>query len=175
MALKKRGMSEVVSSLLLILLTIASITIIVGVIVPFVKNNLSGTECFKTRDYFKFDESFGFNCYDEENGKYLITIKASGDNSSGKKIEGFNLRFLSEDNVNNAVLEVKNGIASGAISMLNPTIGGGNLVVPFSGGKYSVLTYNYTSSVIYKKVEVYPLIEKKVCDMSDSVKLVECG
>ncbi len=175
MALKKKGMSEVVSSLLLILLTIASITIIVGVIVPFVKNNLGKTDCFKTRDYFKFDESFGFNCWDELNNRYLITVKANGDNSNAEKINGFNLRFLSEGDINNVVLEIKDGETLSGFNMIDTDIGGGNLIIPFSGGKYSVLTYNYTSSVIYKKVEIYPLIGKKVCDISDSINLVKCG
>ena len=62
--IKKKGISEVVATMLLVLLAVLGVTIIAGFVVPYIKDNLSSTGCFKARDYYKFDNSFGFNCYE---------------------------------------------------------------------------------------------------------------
>ena len=99
----------------------------------------------------------------------MITIRATGENSTSKDIKGFNLRFLKE-NGESYLLEIKEGVAPEGVMMM----GGGNLAVPLVGGNYSVLSYNYTSSIKYDEVEVYPLMDK-ICDISDSIKLSGCG
>ena len=152
MIIEKRGLSSVIATALLILLTIIAVTMIAAFVVPFVRNSLEETSCFEFRDYFKFDESLGYNCYqDNANDRwYLTTIRAKTDESIAGKVDGFALRFVKQDAVER-------------IDVLN-------------GRPASVLGYNYSSSNYYEKAEIYAIIENdKICDMSDSIKLTKCG
>ncbi len=169
MIVKKKGMSDVVANMLIILLTITAVVIVGNIVIPFVNRSLESTSCFEYRDYFKFDQSFGYNCYDESNDRYLITIKTD---SNSEKVEGFSLRFL-EDGGSSNLVAVKNNTIYNEVKMLED-VANGKLIIP--GEKYSALTYNYSSNLIYERVEIYPVIkENKICDLSDSIKLIKCN
>ena len=172
--LKKRAISSVVATMLLILLTIVSISILAGFIVPFVKKSLKSTDCFEFRSYYKFDDSFGYNCYDTNGNEksYSITLKADGTNTD-EEPESLSLRFFKANGV--TVLNIKNGNTLPEITMLDPSLGS-NLIIPTAGGTYPVLSYLYTSNDLYDKVEVYPVLaDNKVCEKSDSVKIIKCS
>ena len=172
MKFKKKGVSSVVATMLLIMLTIVSISILYSFVVPFVKKSLKSTDCFEFRSYYKFDDSFGYNCY-TENGiekSYLITLKADSSNTD-KQPESLSLRFFKSSGV--TVLNIKNGDTQPDIKMLDPSLT--SLIIP-SSGSYPLLSYVYTSDELYTKVEVYPVLtDNKVCDKSDSVKIIKCG
>ena len=172
--MEKRGLSTVIASVLLILLTISAVAIVISFVVPFVNKSLKNTECFEFRDYIKFDDTFGYNCYEQSSGtkSYVLSVRAKADNSSAENIIGFNLRFLG-DGVGNS-LSLKKGEPVGDVRIVGE-LGGGNILIPQSGSKYSVLSYNYTSSDNYEKAEIYATInENRICDISDSVKLRKC-
>lgn len=169
-----RGLSDVLATVLLISLTIAAVGIIVGFIVPFVNKSLGSTNCFEFRDYFRFEESFDYNCFynDADNKIYSLTVRPQADNSSSDKIIGFDLRFFGLSTASTTSVRT-DGTSSSGISMLNSI----PIQIPQSGGLYSVLTYNYTTDVNtdYNKVEIYPVIEKgKICEASDSINLARC-
>ncbi len=168
-----RGMSSVVASVLLILITISAVAIISTFIIEFTDKSLKSTECFDFRDYFSFDQSFDYNCRDESNGIYLISVKSRPDNSSSEFIDGLSLRFMGDGNT--ATEHIIGGTPTGIIEMMDERIGNGRLVIPKSGSRYSALTYNYSSNEIYNKIEVYALLKGgKICDMSDSIEIVPC-
>ena len=173
--LYKKGLSAVIATVLLVLLTIAAGGIIANFVVPFVKDSLSGTECVKFRDYFKFEEDFEYNCYDD-NGLHGVSIKVV-DNSDADKVKGFDLIFKKEDSAKK--VSVRNGniesCSAGEISILGGTCLD---VIEIPGaGSYYVVTYIYNSSGgDYKKAEIYAVIENDdVCELSDSIKLIPCG
>lgn len=172
--MEKRGLSTVIASVLLILLTISAVGIVISFVVPFVNKSLENTECFEFRDYFKFDDSFGYNCYEESltTKSYVLTVRAKADNSSAENVIGFNLRFLGEG-IGNSV-SLKSGESVGDVKIVG-NFGGGNIVIPKSGSRYSALSYNYTISDNYEKAEIYATIKgDKICDLSDSIKLKKC-
>ena len=50
---RKRGLSNVVSTILLVLLTFSAVVIVAGILIPFVRDSLNeGSECLDYRDYF---------------------------------------------------------------------------------------------------------------------------
>ena len=54
-----KGMSGIVATVLLIMLTIVLGAFLAKFVIPFVKNNLSkSSECLDYRDHFSFQESF---------------------------------------------------------------------------------------------------------------------
>lgn len=171
-----KGVSPVVSEVLLVLLTIAAVAIISTLIVNFIKPNLEkSTECVPYQDYLKFREEIGgirYNCYDENSDKVGASINAkSGVEDSN--IAGFKIVFVESDG-STTVKEINNNLEAGCgqdkISMFGSC--SGNLKVPKSGDTY---TYVYNSGKTFKTMEVYPILSNgRVCDRSDSINIINC-
>ncbi|MEK6933488.1 MAG: archaellin/type IV pilin N-terminal domain-containing protein [Nanoarchaeota archaeon] len=188
---KKRGVSTIIATVLIILLTIAAAALLAQFIVPYVKDNLSGsTECLNYRDYFQFKEKLGnnnYNCYNLGNNikiKYGASISAVG-NDSDFNIKGFNLVFIGSDGSTKPVRVIDGVIVSGGqgtVQTYNPNHKAdnqnfflANIKVPKTG---ETNTYLYTSigDEDFVEMEVYPILKSdKICDLSDSIKLVNCA
>lgn len=176
--MKKRGLSPIVASILLIMLTIVAVAIIANFVTQFVKTNLpKTTECVPYKNYFEFQEEFtsggntnSYNCYDANNKKYYFSIKArSTDETINGSIKGFNIVF-NKENAETSVVEVYDGQVGKAI-MKNE----GDITIPSMGG---VRTYVYTiaGNEIFKSMDVYPVLKNdRLCDKSDSIDIVECA
>tara|TARA_Y100000310_G_scaffold339746_1_gene433418 strand:- start:621 stop:1154 length:534 start_codon:yes stop_codon:yes gene_type:complete len=169
----KRGVSPVVATVLLILLTIAGISIIAGVLIPFVSNSLeTSTACIEYRNYYTFSNEFSFNCYKEystpaANG-HAITLRAGSDSEVGEGIKGFELIFLKEGSSKKVTILNRSDVPGG-VQMLG---GGDKFEVPQPG---EIRTYIVNDSSLYTGIEVYPILaSEKVCDLSDSVILHLC-
>ncbi|MCX6748193.1 MAG: hypothetical protein NT076_01165 [Candidatus Pacearchaeota archaeon] len=66
----KKGLSEIISSVMLILVVIVAIGLIVAFVVPMIKDNLSGSKsCFDLNDYFKIS---GTSCYNTANTDLIV-------------------------------------------------------------------------------------------------------
>jgi flagellin-like protein len=171
----RRGVSPVVATVLLILITIAGISIIAGVLIPFISNNLeTSTACIEYRNYYEFSSDFSFNCYKEystpaANG-HAITLRAGSDSEVGEGIKGFEMIFLKEGSSKKIV--VLNGSQVSALAGVQMLGGGSIFEIPQPG---EIRTYIINDSSLYTGVEVYPvLVSEKVCDLSDSVILHLC-
>ena len=172
MRIKKRGLSGVVATALLLLITISAVVIAANFIIPFVNKSLESTSCFKFRDYFSFEEGDGFNCHNQES-IYSMSVKTRTDDKDADKIKGFIIRF--KNNVTTESINVTDGASSTAtFKMFEEVEEVGKLVIPKAGGDYSLLSYNYNSNVNYTIAEIYPILNGKICDMSDSIKLNNC-
>ena len=189
----KRGISPVIATVLIIMITISAIAIIAGFLVPFVRNSLQkSTECTSYSGYYLFDESFGYNCY---NGSiYKLSIKANFENSlatsvNATKIVKSNLNdslaegrggmkvVLNEQGGTSKVLEIKNNTI-GSVNENGISIAGdpeSNLRLPGPGG---IVTYEYQSSAENKFVsaEVYPILKSgRICaDQKESINIKPC-
>lgn len=163
---EKKGLSSVVVTISLVLLSIVAVAVIAGFIIPLVRDNLDeGTECFDYRAYFSFEEEFGFNCYREEFGTklYGVSVRAQTAGSEvEEKVKGFKLVFLKEgESVPVSVVD-----DSGEIRMLNTSK---PVEIPKSG---EVRTYVYESTETFDAVEIFPFLESgRVCDRSDSTNV----
>ena len=179
----KRGVSDVVATVLILLLTVAAVGVIAQFIVPFVKNSLEGsTECLDFQNYFTFQEKFvnstssvSYNCYDI-NSKHGASIRANTiKNESISSLAGLNIVFTSIAGTSK-VVEIKPGQAPGngpgGVYMLGrPTA---SLNIPRSGEVISYV-YNAASGEIYSKAEIYAILNSgKICDVSDSIQLKPC-
>jgi flagellin-like protein len=176
--MQKKGVSPVIATVMLILLTIAAVGIIAGFLIPFVKNSLTdSTTCFSYRDYFKFEQEFGYNCYapgsNGTNYLHAVSVRAGSDSSKGEDIKGFELVFMKagSSTKKSIVKEQLVNLESGGIRMLDKTKT--TLATPQSG---EMRTYVLNAGEdIYKGVEVYPVLQTgKVCDMSDKIELTAC-
>jgi len=114
--MQTRAMSEVVSNILLILITIAAVGLIASFIIPFIKDKLNnGTQCFDLKDYIQL-EDLGKNCYNTENtsfslsrgleeqdiSKIIVSLFSEGE---GKKFEIINGKFAGVKMIKNGVYQ----------------------------------------------------------------------
>lgn len=167
---KKRGMSAIVSTVLLVFVTIVAVVVIAGFIVPFVKNSLeSGSECLDFSDSLQFDSSFGFTCVGSD-GLYGVTVRNSLQEDFG--IGGFVLVFMKDGGAKSVKVLVGDtaGDEVGEIRMLNKTE---ELKIPERG---EVRTYVYHADKEYDSVEISPILENgKICEKTASSKFVDCS
>lgn len=164
--MKKRGLSEVVAVLGIVLVTFAAVVLLIGFIVPYVKTNLNkGSECLSYREYFIFERENGFNCFNQENGEYWISVRAKTiDNESASKIGGFKISFNKQ--TENEVVSISDGSSEANVRMVY----GNNLLTVPKGGE--IKTYAYRSVNTFSRAEIYPVLSSgRVCEMSDYVDL----
>ncbi|MEM3122285.1 MAG: hypothetical protein QXH60_02480 [Candidatus Pacearchaeota archaeon] len=160
--MEKRGLSTIVSSILLILITIIVIIIIASVIIPYVKENLKEENCldFMEEITIVYDES----CYlPEEPGvtpKTEVTIKFGNIN-----LDEIFLIFSNPNSVSSESYELKKGnnyppgfSNSGSVEL--PTKGGGEK--------------KYIINNDYRKVSVGASINGKRCSIADEEELFLC-
>ena len=177
----KRGLSPVVATILIIMLSVVAVSILAGFLVPFVKRSLYGsTECMPYSGYYTFDESLGYNCYatktGQENTLYVFSIKKSPDKSLNET-ESFKIVFITRDG-GTVPLDVKNGVASsntaGGIWMTGSPQGALRITSP---GGTATYTYNDTAKERFISMEIYPVLKSgKICgDGKDSININPCG
>ncbi len=169
----RKGISSIVATVVLILITVAAAVLIMGFVVPLVQNILNErTECLGYEDYFLFYEEFEYNCYQIEGGNYIYALSIEADTVPAEKLENINalkIQFLGggED----VGFEVRNGTTAGnnvgEMRMLNRAVS--TLTLPERGG---VKTYVYNSSVEFDMIEIYPVLKNdRTCAQTDKMRI----
>ena len=162
----KKGISDVIATVLILMLTIVTVVIIAGVIVPFVREGITeSTRCVPLREALAFDAEQPYNCYaDGLNG---VSVKAKFDESIS--ISGFSLVFA-KTGASESV-KVESNSPAGQIRMLNSSLT--TLSVPGPG---ELSTYVYRSNTNFDTVEIFPMLpDGKICDATDKIRLQACG
>jgi hypothetical protein len=169
----KRGMSDVVSTTLLVLITIAAAAVLTSFIMPFVKNGLeSSSECLPYKNTFKFESSFGYNCFDSANLSGMSVRGNLPENEAEMPLQ-FNVVFRS-DNGETKRVDFVNGSSTssaiGRVALLDRTKT--QLIIPSVG---EVQTYVFNGDIRYTEIEIYPVTKNgKICDKSDAIELPLC-
>lgn len=163
--LKKKGLSSVVATILLVLLTIVSVGVIAGYIVPMIVDNLKGTECFNYRNSFDFEEEFGYNCHNGSLYAVSVRTKVSSEEKF-QNIEGFRLVFVGGGEAK--TVDVKEGgEKTSEIRMLNSSLE--ILHIPKNG---EVKTYVFNATASFDLAKIHPILKSgDICDESGSVKI----
>lgn len=176
--LNKIALSAVVATIMLVLLTIVAVTIVASFIIPLVRKGLEeGTECFPYRDYFSFEEEFGYNCYNasSSNRLYAISVRAGPiTDEEEAKVKGFKLAFLSTgESITASVEQGFPALSSqGSIRMLDSSLD--SLEIP-KNGEVRTYVYNAQNAQSFTSVEIFPLLNSgKLCEETDSVRLDNC-
>ncbi len=168
----KKGVSTVVASVLIVMLTVLIVIFISQFIIPYVKNNLyKSSECLDYQKYFSFDDSLGYNC--KKNGMgYILSVKAEGQKELENNIGSLKLVFYGSGK--SFGLEVKDNKArNNTFFMINNIIN-----TPFKLPKTGeTQSYAYNVSENYNKVEVYTLLKSgRTCEAkNDEITLENCA
>jgi flagellin-like protein len=169
----KRGISPVVATIALLMITVAAAGVIAGIVVPLVRDRLNeSTECIGYEDYFKFYEEFDYNCYRVVDGETLIAISIEADTVPDEKLENIaGLRFAFLGGGESTGVNVMDGqdasSGSGGIRMLKTREV--KISIPERGG---VKTYVYHAPSFYDSVEVYPVLKSgRQCTETDKIRI----
>lgn len=167
--MNKRGVSSVVATVLLILLTVVAVGVIAQFLVPYVRNTLDDSSaCIDYQDYVSFNKQLNFNCYGDS--KYSFSIQVANKPELYSNLEGFVIG-LEGDNVSKP-LRIVSG--SNEISMLDSN----EVAIPKSG---ETRTYSYVSDYIYNHAKIYSLIKnsrgsERLCEMpDDEIEIKRCA
>ena len=175
----KRGVSPIVATILIILITFVAAVVIARFIVPLVSENLEeSTECVDVSDYFYFETEFGYNCYDpvrDSNNDvirrlYGVSIGAQGSGENlEQEIKGFRIAFANEQGSKALSVEIGEPVNrdDGGIRMLDESK---NIFeLPAIG---EVRTYVYNTTEVFNSVRVHSILKNnRICDQSDSISL----
>ncbi|MBI3334666.1 type IV pilin [Candidatus Pacearchaeota archaeon] len=167
--MKKRGLSTIVATVLIIMITVVSAAVIATFVVPFVRDGLQkSTECVDYDSYFMFDESLRYNCY--AGTGYNISVRAANLQSASEKVKGFNLVLYAEGY--SIAVPVLAGEPVNAMRMFDITAPA--LAVPRAG---ETRTYYYDDGAVYTSGELYPILASgKVCKQrNDRIAFVRCS
>lgn len=160
MHMHKRGLSPVIATVLLLIITFVAVAILATYIIPFITGSLKDSgSCYKVLNGLTFSET-GYNCVanDVDAAKERTGFSVRVDNEN---IVGFKVNLYSQGQ--SEVREIMNGTQANSIVMLN---GGALLEMPQTGG---VLTYVATDNM-YERIELNPILRSgMVCGVSDTL------
>jgi len=172
----KKGVSPIIATILLILISIVAFASIVAFVVPFVKEQLEGSkECFNVPEQISIIDSSEYTCFNNDKIKVGVSVKRS---SEEVEIGGFQIAIQGKNSAgeeSSVVVEIKEGESVANVQMLNEA---GSLVLPKKGEEKTyviTLAAGRTPSPVSspEKVVIAPISAKgKLCNIADEVEEV---
>jgi len=182
---ENRGVSSVVATVLLILLSVIAVTLLISFVRPFVEKNLKkSTECLPYQEYFEFKETYNdgqkdisYNCWEQRTGYVLTGAMVSGKEGIRSEdlglLDGFQVVFKDANSVVESVKVLEGATTNRNLSSIwvfNYTTN----ILSFPKPGDSQL-YVYNGSRAFSSEEIYPVLKTgKVCEKIDSIMLKKC-
>ena len=147
----RRSQSQVVSTILLILISISAIVVIISFVMPLINDQLSESDCFEVLDEVTIVNSPVYTCY--TSGKMNVRIAIN----ENKDLDGFVI--VLGDDITSESYEIREGVTS--VSGVEMYDGNAVIEVP---GKKGERTYGITRASSPNFVDVYPILKSgKIC------------
>lgn len=151
--MKKRAMSEIVSTVLIIMISVVAVGILSAVMIPLVKTNLSfNSACSTAGSGIYLDSIEGYSCLDKNNEILSVNIKKKDLDLNISRVK---LNVFSDDGSHSYYI---------------------NLPERFSG---RIFYLNVSGLNDLEKVEVYPIVslgnKNRLCDSGGSIKVSLCS
>jgi len=163
----KKGVSSIIATILLILISIFAATVIIGFVVPFVKDTLAEEkECYEVKDQLKINTESAYTCVYGGGKNASVTIRRE---FGEVEIKGFKMGVYGDDGAR--VFDIKEGMIVTDVQMIN---GSTILSLPEKGGER---TYNITTTLTsIDEVKIVPLrINGKPCSKAvNTAKIKGC-
>jgi len=157
---KKSAQSQIVATVLLILITIVAAGLIMAFVIPFVKDKLPSQNENCLEVISKVRISSGYTCYDSPNNTQSVQIHIDDIRDS---IKGFVIELGGPSSKATRALEDDNS----GVSMY----GGGSFELP---NNTEERTYNIPADTKPTYIAVYPVLKNdKLCEASDTARDVE--
>jgi len=161
--INKRGISAVVATVLIILITVAAVTIIWAAIIPMINNQLEeGTLCLDAVSQVTIVDE-GYTCYDSSDSNVSIQIAHGAEDFLLADMQ----MLISEGGDTTSILLVGSGVYT-----LNDLPG-------VNEEKVLYAEYSNTTIAGPSKVEIAPVVKigntQETCEISSSVVLRACN
>ena len=160
----KKSQAEVVVTVLLILIVLASVAIVSSFVLKLVRDNLSGTDCFKTMGQLEIKFVDGISFFNTTSHNLSITIERGH--------EAFNLTgILLSAGTDSSSKSFK--ITQGAADPLKGIymLDSDNIELPQIGEKRTYVI-NMSGFLSVNKVSIAPIIDKnKQCNVADEADI----
>jgi len=165
MRIKKKGLSGVVTTIILVALVVVAITIIWAVINQVVKERLEGAEkCSDLFDKIKLNDVYTCNSMDNTQTQVSVNLE---DVTVEKLIISISGQGNSES------FDLENGVSNSVIKSFGTPI---QLVEKNQGRTYVFNTASILGTgITAETVKISPVIKGKTCGVMDSVELENCG
>ncbi len=162
--MNKRGLSPVIATVLVIMLTVIAAGIIASFVIPFVRDNLEESgSCFEVLQAVEFAET-GFNCYNESLTGFQTGFSVS---ISDERVDSF--RIILSQTGSTTPYTINESGQNADLKMLTGSFGDA-LTMPDVGG-----TRTYVVNGEYENAQVAAVLASgNICDISDSVSFVQC-
>lgn len=164
----RKGVSPIIATVLLVILTLVAIGILAAFVIPFVNDSFKGSkECFEVLGKVKFDSQSLYNC------RVVGAVGAPSRTGFSVRMdtgEAFALKVVLTKNGRGDTYPIENGTASASIHMLGAPLGQ-PLEVPFKGG-----VRTYVANDWYDRVEINAVLKSgKVCETREVLTLSDCA
>ena len=157
----KRSQTQVIATVLLIMIVIVTTVILVNFSVPFVKKQLAGTGCFDTVGKVSISDNIKYTCYDINAKEMRVQVRI-GDS---EEINGF---LIELGRASSKSIQIKDQIILQNVRMYD-SIYNTSLELP---KKNEERTYVIKSEVV-ESVKIYPILKDgNSCQSSDSLEKV---
>ena len=161
--IKKKGLSPVIAVVLLLVITMIAAGIIIGVVVPFVQDNLEDSKaCFEVLNDLSFASTL-FNCVNDTSNRTGFSVRIDSE-----EITGFRVSLQAQGSSDS--FDVEAGFSLDKIKMLKEDSFNTSLQVPERGG-----VRTYVANGTFDRVEIFPILSSGAkCDLADDITLSIC-
>jgi flagellin-like protein len=176
----RRGVSPVIATVLILLITVAAAALIAPFVIKFIRGNLDDSgSCFEILGDLSFAET-GYNCYNSLSTAAVGYTEATGFSVkiNNDNIVGFKVTLLKDGGADTREISLTNEDSDEQnVRVLGSTFSTTSVPVDFvesdipSGGGIRT----YVANGIYDNIEIFPILkEGKVCGLSDAIKVEPC-
>ena len=161
---QKKGVSPIIATVLLIILTLVAVSILAVFVVRFVRDGLSSDDCYKILNKVKLEEDSEYHCsYNNGTDKRTgFSVRIDSDD-----VAGFSALLSSGGSANSHRIEL-NG-SDPLVRMLDRNFGE-QFDVPTSGG-----VRTYVAKDLYSSVEISAILKSgKVCETHEKIEPINC-
>lgn len=149
MGLNKKSQAELITTVLLILISIAAVALVSVFIINMVRTNLVSTDCFKTSGQFRINLDEGYTYYNTTGGKAVYVSISRGEEAIN--ITGIIISIGTGQSTISYTIKQGSSNPSG-VTLWNSS-------PPLLPGKSETRTYRINSSELVSKVKIVPIIE----------------
>jgi flagellin-like protein len=172
MIFKKRAQSEVITTVLLILIGIAAVAILSVFILNMVRTNLKGTECFEAMGQVQINLDSGWTFYIVDGSMKYVYVNVERE-TKDFELTGFNIAY--GDDVETTKVTLKNGETTSKVEYVTEFSGGvvraqEGIVIPAPGESK---TYRISVDKVVTRVAIAPIIKETIeCEKAEEREII---
>jgi len=175
--MNKKGVSAVIATVLLIMITVVAAGVIFSFVIPFVNQQTEeASDCFEVFGGLEFANT-GYNCYVDTSTDYAENVCGANGASQCYNKTGFSVSITKEGVIglkvslisegSSDIFDIVGGSTFASLEMLDGTL---TLEIPQSGG-----IRTYVVDGIYESGKISAVLENgKACEAADSIIFRKC-